>query len=107
MEDMSTVFMYIDAFYLLTVDIASELWSLVDDETALSCLLGSIGERCPEEAGADNEIVVFHEKLYLKDVFDVWRVHNYEAKGNIDGECQDKHYKVLTKRIQRTHKRHM
>lgn len=60
MEDMGTILMHMNAFYILTIDIATKLWPLVDDEASLALLFGKIGKGRTEKAGANNQIVVFH-----------------------------------------------
>lgn len=68
MEDMSSIFMYIYTFYVLAINIATGMRTLVYDETTLSLLMGKMSERGTEEAGPHYEIVIFrlhHLSNYL------------------------------------------
>ena len=60
MEDVGAVFVHVDPFNLFTVDISCDVVALVDDKACFSFFLCFIGEDRAEEAGADDEVVVFH-----------------------------------------------
>ena len=71
MEDVGTILMDVDAFDILAIDIAAQVWALVYDEAFFALLLGLVGEGCTEEAWADNEvIVVFHILIAHTDYTD-------------------------------------
>ena len=48
MEDVGTILMYVDAFDILAIDIAAQVWALVYDEAFFALLLGLVGEGCAE-----------------------------------------------------------
>lgn len=47
-EDMCTVFMDIDAFLLLTIHIATQVWTFVDNEATSARLFRQMGESSSE-----------------------------------------------------------
>ena len=48
MEDVGTILMYVDAFDILAIDIAAQVWAFVYDEAFFALLLGLVGEGCAE-----------------------------------------------------------
>ena len=60
-EDVGTVFVYVDARYVLTIEVSAQMRPLVNDQASLACLAGLVGKDAAEESGTDNEeIVLFH-----------------------------------------------
>jgi hypothetical protein len=55
MEDMCPVLMHIDALDVLTIDVAAEVWTLVDDQAPLALAVGFIGVRATIDTGAYNQ----------------------------------------------------
>ena len=58
-EDMSTVFVDVNAFDTLAIDVTAEVRAFVYDEAGLACLTGFVGEGGAKEAGAYYQIIVF------------------------------------------------
>ena len=58
-EDMGTVFVDVDTFDVLAIDVTAEVGAFVYDEAGLACLTGFVGEGGAEEAGAYYQIIVF------------------------------------------------
>ena len=50
MEDVSTIFMDVDALDILAIDVSAKMLPLVDDKTTLALLVGEVGERGSEQA---------------------------------------------------------
>ena len=55
---MGAIFMHIDAFDLLAIDITAQVRAFVDYQDPLALLSGEKSERSPKQARADNEIIV-------------------------------------------------
>lgn len=68
MENMCTVLMDIYSVNLLTIDISSGVWSLVNDKTTFSPLVGKVCKSGTEKPGTDYKVIVFHEN-YIRFVF--------------------------------------
>ena len=66
-EDVGAILVDVDAFHILAIDIAAEVWALVDDKAAGTSLMGEVGEGGTEEAGAHDEVIVRirHSMRYL------------------------------------------
>ena len=63
MEDVGTILMDVDAFDILAIDIAAQMWAFVYDEAFLALFPGLMGESSAKQAGTNNEIiVVFHSE---------------------------------------------
>ena len=58
MENMCTILMDVDTFYILTIDITAELRSFVYDKTFFPCQSGKISKRCSKETGTNNQIII-------------------------------------------------
>ena len=65
MEDMGTVFVYVDAFLMLTIYIAAKVSALVDDQAAFSMPVGKKGKGGSIESRAYNKVVVFHGMWWI------------------------------------------
>ena len=52
MEDMCAILMHVDALDVLTIDIATQVRSLVNDQTLLALLMSKMGECGSEKTGA-------------------------------------------------------
>ena len=50
---MSTIFMYVDAFLFLCVDIACDIWTFVHYQYRFTGFFCFVRENCAVEAGAD------------------------------------------------------
>ena len=46
MEDVGSILMDVDAFDILAIDIAAQVWAFVYDEEFFALLLGMVGESC-------------------------------------------------------------
>ena len=65
MKDMGTIFMDVDVFHQLTIDIAAQVGTLVDDQAPLVMPASHAGKGGSEQAGTDNQIVIrFHGCIY-------------------------------------------
>ena len=62
---MCPIFMNIDVTYLLGVDIAGDMISLVDHKALLPTLLRFIGEGCAEETGSYHQVVIMLHTYFL------------------------------------------
>ena len=63
MEDVGTILMDVDAFDILAIDIAAQVWTFVYDEAFLALFPGLVSESGAKQAGTNNEIiVVFHSE---------------------------------------------
>ena len=54
MEDVGSIFMDVNAFNILAIDIAAQVGTLVYDKAIFALLFGLMGEGCAEEARAYN-----------------------------------------------------
>ena len=64
MEDMSTILMHMDALYILAIDIAAKMWSLVDNKALLSILMSQMGKGCAKQPGTYYQIVIMFHPFY-------------------------------------------
>ena len=55
---MCAILMHVDALDVLAIDVAAQVGALVYDEAPLALLVGEMGERGSEEAGAHDKIVI-------------------------------------------------
>jgi hypothetical protein len=60
MKDVWTVFVDIDAFHFVTIEVASQLWTFVNHQTAFSPLRSQVCKDGTIESCTNNQIVVFH-----------------------------------------------
>ena len=44
MENMSTIFVHMDAFHILALDITTQRRAFVNNQAAFACLLGKVGK---------------------------------------------------------------
>lgn len=51
---MRAILMHVDALDVLTIDVATQMNSLVDDQALLALLVGKMGECGSEKAGAND-----------------------------------------------------
>ena len=61
---MCAILVHVDALDVLAIDVAAQVGPLVYDQAPLALLVGEVGERGSEEAGADDEIVVMVVHCY-------------------------------------------
>lgn len=54
MEDMGTVFVDVDAFDVLAIDITAQVWAFVYDQAPLASLFGLVGECGTKETRAND-----------------------------------------------------
>ena len=59
-ENMCAVFMDVNTLDLFTINVASQMGAFVNHKAGLACLTCLVGEGGTEEAGTNDEIVVFH-----------------------------------------------
>ena len=59
MEDMGAVLMHMDALDLLAKDVPAQMRALFDDKAAFPVPVGEMSERSTEQAGTDNQIIIF------------------------------------------------
>ena len=64
MEDMGPIFVHVNAFYLFTINIPTELGTLVDDKAFLPVFMGEISEGRTEEPGTDDKVIVVEHGYY-------------------------------------------
>ena len=56
---MGTIFMYVNAFYVFTIDISSYVWAFIYDNTFFPGLVCSIGEGSSKEPCTYNKKIIF------------------------------------------------
>lgn len=61
MENMGAVLVNLNAFNLFRIDVAGDVATFFYDETALAALRGFVSKYSTEQAGTDNQIIVFHD----------------------------------------------
>lgn len=61
MENVGTVLVNLNVFNLFRIYIAGDVAAFFYDETALAALRGFVGKYSTEQAGAYNQIIVFHD----------------------------------------------
>lgn len=64
MEDMGTILVHVNAFNIFTINIPTELGTLVDDKAFLPVFMSEISEGRTEEAGTDDEVIVVKHGYY-------------------------------------------
>ena len=52
-EDMSTVFVYLNAFYILCIDVSANMIALIYNQNFFACVMCHSGKHCPEKPRAD------------------------------------------------------
>ena len=73
---MCPVLMYINTLDVLAVDVTTQVRSFVNHQAFLAHQLGTIGKGGSEQAGADNQIIVFHHYFILiRKIILVYGIH--------------------------------
>ena len=60
MEDVGTILVDIDTFYILAIDVAAEMLAFINHQTFLPLLLGKVGKSSSKQTGTYNKIIVQH-----------------------------------------------
>ena len=64
-EDMGTVLVYVDAFYLLAIDIAAQMRTLIYHQTSLASLFCPVCKSGSKETRSYYQIIVFSHNFQL------------------------------------------
>ena len=59
MEDVRSIFMNIDTFNVLAVDVASQMWTNINYQASLALMLGFISSCCTINACTNYQKIVF------------------------------------------------
>ena len=65
MEDVCPVLVDVNAFYVLAVDVSSQVGAFVDDQAFLALFPGPVCKGGSKEAGADDEIIIFFHDVTI------------------------------------------
>lgn len=69
MEDVRPVLMHVYALNALAKDVAAEVLTLVYNQAFLAALTGKVGKRSPEQAGADDKVIIFNHNILYCSIF--------------------------------------
>lgn len=74
MEDMGTVFVYVDAVDALGIDIPAGVRAFVDDYTSMAAPPKAVSHHGSEQSGSDDQICIFHSTLPISCSPSFWKI---------------------------------
>lgn len=70
MKDMRSILVYIYTFYVFTIKIATQLWTLINDQTFLTLSFSHTGKGGSKKSGTHYQIIIlFHNMLVFSILF--------------------------------------